>query len=155
MEITLATAADVDAVVDQWVALARDQQTYGSHLLASENRTAIREAVLQRVVADELLVARDGETLVGFVMVSMERGRYEQRCTRGLIENIYVRPDYRREGIGSELLSAGEKALAENGATAVALEVMAANESARRFYADHGYAPHRIELEKSTENDTL
>ncbi|GGN90258.1 MULTISPECIES: GNAT family N-acetyltransferase [Haloarcula] len=155
MEITLATAADVDAVVDQWVALARDQQTYGSHLLASENRTAIREAVLQRVVADELLVARDGETLVGFVMVSMERGRYEQRRTRGLIENIYVRPDYRREGIGSELLAAGEKALAENGATVVALEVMAANESARRFYADHGYAPHRIELEKSTENDTL
>ncbi|MBX0323566.1 GNAT family N-acetyltransferase [Halomicroarcula sp. F13] len=155
MEITLGTTADVDAVVDQWVDLAGDQQAHGSHLLASENRTAIREAVLQRVVADGLLVAREGETLVGFAMVAMERGRYEQRTARGLVENIYVRPDYRREGIGSELLRAGEAALAEKGADVVALEVMAENESAREFYADHGYAPHRIELEKSTENDTL
>lgn len=155
MEITPATAADVDAVVDQWVELARDQRTHGSRLLASENRTAIRDAVLQRTVADELLVARVEETLVGFVMITMERGRYEQSEARGLVENIFVRPDYRGEGIGSALLRAGEDALTEKGASVVALEVMAENELARRFYADHGYVPHRIELEKPTENDTL
>jgi len=34
----------------------------------------------------------------------------------------------------------------------VALETMADNEAARRFYRRHGYEPHRIELER--ESDT-
>jgi len=155
VEITTASIDDIDAVVDLWVDLARGQQAYGSHLSGAENRPAVRETVVQRTVTDDLLVARREGAICGFVMVTMERGRYEQTVTRGIVENLYVMPQHRREGVGTSLLEAGERRLTEAGAAVIALEAMADNDAAREFYAAHGYTPHRIELEKSTESDTL
>lgn len=155
MEITTASTDDIDAVVDLWVELARGQQAYGSHLCGAENRPTVRETIVQRIVTDDLLIARREGTICGFVMVTIARGRYEQTVTRGIIENLYVAPQHRREGIGTALLEAGEQRLADAGATVVSLEAMADNDTARQFYAAHGYTPHRIELEKPTENDTL
>ncbi|WP_276272134.1 GNAT family N-acetyltransferase [Haloarcula litorea] len=155
MEITTASSDDADRVVDLWVALARDQRAHGSQLLAEANRDAIREAVFQRIVADDLLLADESGETIGFVMATIEQGRYEQALTRGLVENIYVVPEHRREGVGGALLRAAERHLAESGADTVALEAMADNEAARSFYADHGYELHRVELTKPTESDTL
>lgn len=137
-----------------WVDLARDQRSYGSHLLGPENRAVIRETVVQRIVAANLLVAQREEHVVGFVMFALEHGRYEQDVTPGVVENLYVVPDARREGIGSALLRAAEDRLVADGATAVQLETMAENDTARQFYAAHGYTPYRLALEKPTENDT-
>ena len=146
---------DVDTVVDLWVRLAESQRAHGSHLFGDRNRTAVRETVVQRVVAENVRIAREGRQIVGFVMVTIDSGRYEQDETRGIIENIFVEPGYRNQGIGSELLDAAEELLRQAGADVLALEAMADNDSARQFYRAHGYAPHRIELEKPTENDTL
>ncbi|NHN59187.1 MULTISPECIES: N-acetyltransferase [Halorussus] len=150
------TPADADEVADQWVELAAEQRAFDSHLLAEENRATVRAAVARSAVADELLVARtdDGE-IVGFVTFGVETGDYVQDATRGVVRNIAVVPARRGEGIGSDLLRTAERRLAEAGADAVALEVMAGNDDARRFYRRHGYAPHRVELEKSVESDTL
>ena len=146
---------DVDTIVDLWVRLAESQRAHGSHLFGDRNRTAVRETVVQRVVAENVRIAREGQQTVGFVMVTIDSGRYEQDETRGIIENIFVEPGYRNQGIGSELLDAAEELLRQAGADVLALEAMADNESARQFYRAHGYAPHRIELEKPTETDTL
>ena len=154
MEISTPTTALADRLTEMWVDLARDQRSYGSHLLGPENRPVIRETVVQRIVAGTLLVARREGSVVGFVMFTVEHGRYEQDVRPGLVENLYVAPDARREGIGSALLRAAEERLVADGATVVQLEAMADNESARQFYAAHGYTPHRLTLEKPTENDT-
>jgi len=154
VEISLPSTALADRLTDLWVDLARDQQSYGSHLLGPKNRAVIRETVVQRIIAEDLLVARRGERVVGFVMFTVEHGRYEQDVTPGLVENIYVVPDTRREGIGSALLQAAEDQLVADGATVIQLEAMADNDGARQFYAAHGYTPHRLTLEKPTENDT-
>jgi ribosomal protein S18 acetylase RimI-like enzyme len=163
---------DVDAVADLWVELAAGQREFGSHLFAGENRATVREAIAKNAVADELLVARaESETeeatdepetdseqsseIVGFVTFSIESGSYDRDVTRGLVQNVFVVSDHRGQGIGSDLLGEAETLLAERGADAISLEVMADNEEARRFYQRHGYTPHRIELEKSVENDTL
>ena len=149
-----AGTGDAGVVTDQWVALAADQRAHGSHILAEANRTVVREAVLRHVVADELLVARKDGEIVGFVMFTIEGGRYEQDATRGVVQNLYVVPDYRKEGIGGDLLTAAEAHLAARDADVVTLDVMAANEDARRLYQRHGYRPYRVELEKSLESDT-
>ncbi|MFC6757959.1 GNAT family N-acetyltransferase [Halomicroarcula sp. GCM10025894] len=141
MEISTPSTALADRLTDMWVDLARDQRSYGSHLLGPENRAVIRETVVQRIVAEDLLVARLEERVVGFVMFTVEHGRYEQDVTPGLVENLYVAPDARREGIGSALLRAAEDRLVDDGATVVQLEAMADNDAARQFYAAHGYTP--------------
>jgi ribosomal protein S18 acetylase RimI-like enzyme len=155
VEIRTALTSDADAIADLWVDLARNQRAHESHLRAAANRTAIREVVLQRTVNDRLLVAVEDGALVGFVMFTIESGTYEQDVVRGIVENLYVEPSFRDDGIGSELLAAAESALADDGAEIVSLEAMADNDAAHRFYRDHGYSPHRVEFEKSTESDTL
>lgn len=157
MEIAAATMAEADCIADLWVDLARDQRPHGSHLLAAPNRTTVRESVARHIVTDGLLVARDdadADAVVGFVMFGPDTGGYEVDGSRGLIENIYVVPSARGQGIGSDLLAAAETRLFAEGVDRVGLEVLAANEAAQRFYASHGYTPHRVELEKGPKNDT-
>lgn len=168
VRIVSAEREDADALAELWVELASDQREHGSHLLPEENRTRIREALLQHVVTDTIFVARrradegdaenaeDAEdTVIGFVSFGLESERYRQDVSRGIVHNIYVRPADRGEGIGTALLDAAESALADRGADTVGLQAMASNEKAREFYRRNGYEPHRVEFEKTTESDSL
>lgn len=148
------TMAAVDSVVELWLELAEDQREHGSLLEVEANRSRIRESISRQIALSELQVARTEDTIVGFVMYSIQRGPFTRTKTRGLIQNIYVEPDYRGAGIGSKLLAAAETALSESGAEVISLEAMAANERAQEFYRQHGYDCHRVTLEKPTENDT-
>ncbi|WP_096395911.1 GNAT family N-acetyltransferase [Halorubrum trapanicum] len=161
-----ATADDVDAVIDMWVALAAGQREHGATLRAEANRATAREWVAQSVVTGELLVAREPEPAsepdrdgdrdpqpVGFVGFSLERGDYERDAARGTVSNLFVAPEWRGEGIGAALLDAAERALDEAGADRVALEALADNDRAREFYADRGYDLHRVELTKSLNDE--
>jgi ribosomal protein S18 acetylase RimI-like enzyme len=149
--IEAAETNDADAVVEMWIALAEGQRQYDSHIPAEPNRTQIREAVLRHITGNQLLLARD-QQLCGFVMFTVEQGTFEQDVTRGIVENLYVSPDVRGQGIGTELLSRAERRLDTRGADAIALNVMATNEPARQFYRERGYSPQRLELEKPLED---
>ncbi len=155
--IERATAADIDQCTDYWVTLACEQRTYGSHVLGEPNRQTIRATLGAHRAGDGLLVARlEGEP-VGFVSFLRERGSFKLDVTRGLLSNLYVRPENRNQGIGTALLQAAEAALADDGVEVVSLEAMAANDAARRFYARHGYGESRVTLERrlpADENDT-
>ena len=146
-------AVAVDAVVELWVDLAAGQRAHGSHVLPAPNREAVRESLVRHAVAGRLRAARCDDEVVGFVSFALERGAYESDETRGIVHNVYVAPDHRDRGIGGDLLAAAESALADAGASVVALEAMAANDGARRFYRRHGYAPHRVELERRVVDD--
>lgn len=153
--IARADTDDAERMADCWVDLAEDQQSYGSHLDPAGNRSRMYEIMLQHAVDDTALVARREGSLVGFVTYGRESKHFQQDVNRGFIHNIYVRKGHRSEGIGSELLAAAEAELAILGVDAVALQAMATNDRARRFYTRHGFRPHRIELEKPTESDNL
>lgn len=152
-----------DTIADLWVDLAAEQRRVGSHLQAGANRDTIGENVRRAIVADGLYVAvaeaddefdADPGAVLGFIMFSAGNELLATTVTRGTIENLYVRPEYRDRGIGGELMTTAEEKLAARGVDAVKLEVLADNEAARRFYERHGYDPHRVQLEKSVESDT-
>lgn len=153
MEIEVAEMDDVDAITEQWLDLATEQLQYGSHLRVSENSEAIRMALASHVANGTALLAR-AEGVVGFVSFEVVEGFFEERVTRGRIQNLYVAPAWRDRGVGSALLDAAESALLDAGAERIAIEAMAANEDARRLYEDRGYEPHRIEYERPVESDT-
>lgn len=146
-----ATMEDIDEITDQWVDLVDGQRRHGAHLLGAENRPAATSIIEQYVHADGVAIARTedrDEGIVGFVMYHIEQGMYEQDMTRGIIENVYVLPTHRNEGVGSQLLDYAESALATQGAGVVALSVLAGNEGARTLYRNRGYRPHRITMER-------
>lgn len=140
-------------IADLWVRLARGQRAFGSHLASEANRERIEESIGHHIADGTLLVARSDGEILGFVMFAIERRLYAAETTRGIVHNLFVVPDERGEGIGTALLEEAESALIEKSVTVVSLEVLAGNEDARRFYAERGYHPHRIELEKRVETD--
>ena len=157
-----ATIDDVEAVADLWVELAAGQRAHSSHLRPEENRETALDAAARAAVSGGLAVARvdadptgaAGERgIVGFVTFGLESGQYEQDVDRGSVYNLYVRPEYRDDGVGARLLDRAEAALADDGADVVGLEAMADNAAARRFYERRGYEPHRVELEKPVDDD--
>ena len=153
VRIEAAAGSDVEELADLWVALVADQRAYGAHLLAEANRDRVREFLANFVATDSVVVARDAG-VVGFVMYRIESGAYDQDATRGFIDNVFVAPDRRGEGVGSRLLGAAEDTLADRGADLVALSVLADNDAARRLYERRGYRPHRVTMERPLESDT-
>ncbi|GAB3322549.1 GNAT family N-acetyltransferase [Haloplanus rallus] len=148
-----AEPGDAAAVADLWVALASDQRRHGSHLRAAANREPIRAAMARAAADDRLDVARDGGDIVGFVHYAVERGSLVQDLTRGVVNDLYVVPERRSEGIGTSLLDAAEATLRDRGADTVSVEALADNERAIRLYERRGYRPHRVEFEREVEND--
>jgi len=160
MRVEPTALADLDRVVSLWVALADEQRAHGSHLTAEPNRDLMREALAQQVVDHTCLVARaeddEGATsgaIVGFVSFGLERDGLDRDLVRGVVHNLYVVPAARRRGIGSELLSVAETALVVAGADRVALEALAANAEARRFYEARGYEAHRVGYERVSDDE--
>ncbi|WP_232685843.1 GNAT family N-acetyltransferase [Halobacterium zhouii] len=154
MDVTAATGADVAVVADLWVDLASEQRDHGSHLHAEANRQAARDLIAQYVHAEGCAVAREGGHTVGFVMYHVETGMYETDSTRGVVDNLYVVPAVRNQGVGSALLDHAEADLREEGADVLAVEALWSNEAARRLYERRGYEGHRVTYEQSVENDT-
>lgn len=152
--VAVATTEALDSVVDLWVSLVDGQRSHGAHLRAEPNRSTARDVLGRYITADDLLVARHNDHIVGFAMVHVETGLYHQDVTRGVVDNLYVRPTAREQGVGGTLLEEAESHLLHAGADVVTLSVLMANQAARRFYEAAGYEPHRIELEKSVGSDT-
>lgn len=143
-----ATAADVDRVVECWQALVEHGRRFGLHLRSDANELAARETLAAAVADDRVLVARREGRVVGFCSLALQSGGFERDRTRGVVENLFVEPAARGDGVGTALLAAGEARLAERGADVVAVEAMAADESVREFYRERGFAPHRVAYEK-------
>lgn len=156
VEVEPATTADLEVLVDHWVALVQSQRSYGSHLLGQDNRSRARDVLGRYVAGDRVAVARrtnaasvaEESPLLGFIMFYVEEGFYEQSVTRGIIENVYVVPAARESGIGSALMAYAEAELAEQGADVAALSVMAGNRTALEFYRNRDYEPHRVTFER-------
>lgn len=75
--------------------------------------------------------------IVGFVVA--ETGRAKHGAKTGHIITIDVVPEARRGGVGSALLEAAERQLADAGAASVVLETAVNNAAALRFYKQKRY----------------
>lgn len=65
--------------------------------------------------------------------------RWRGRIGYPQLEDLWVRPSRRREGIGSAILDAVEDAAREGRAEHLGLAVAVENKGARRLYSQHGY----------------
>ncbi|KJG21586.1 acetyltransferase [Photobacterium iliopiscarium] len=61
----------------------------------------------------------------------------------GLIDQFYLKANWRQHGIGTELLPQLETLVVQDGVKALSLEVNIGNAGARNFYEKHGFTPRR------------
>jgi GNAT superfamily N-acetyltransferase len=82
------------------------------------------------------LIAFAGGTPVGLGAVYRDGPQADE----GELLQFWVRPDWRRRGVGRELLEALLRWCEENGILRVRATVTAGNDRAARFYKGHGFA---------------
>lgn len=81
----------------------------------------------------EFLVADDGRQLGGMAYAAMAR----EMVKTAMLYQLYVHPDYQRQGIGRDLFAELETCFPD--ADVMRLEVDAANAAAIGFYTAHGF----------------
>lgn len=82
---------------------------------------------------DLFFVARSNRRLIGTVMAGYDGHR-------GWIYSVAVAPAHRRQGVGSQLVRAAERALATKGCLKVNLQIMEGNDTVTAFYASLGFS---------------
>lgn len=139
MRVEPATNDDVEAIE----AIARKSWAHDyPDILSSES---LREGVDEWYSADRIrdsvrwpratvLVGREDGELAGFVHAVFDADRNE-----GNVLRLYVHPDHRGAGRGTELLDAIEEAMFERGAERIRAMVLAANEVGNAFYREAGF----------------
>lgn len=80
--------------------------------------------------------------LVGHIIISYSFS-LEHGGRIGLIDQFYLKPEWRQQGIGTQLLPQIEHHLSKNGVKALSLEVNIGNAGARSFYEKQGFIPRR------------
>lgn len=125
MKVVELVSGDVGAVISLWkeVGLTREWNDPAADFVRALDSTSAT-----------VLGLRTGDTLLGTVMVGYDGHR-------GWMYYLAVTPTRRRQGLGRDLVSAGEEWLRQRGAVKVQLMVRSENASAHHFYGQIGYAP--------------
>ncbi len=156
MQIRPATPTDVPAVLpmvtqicalhESWDAakygfLPNPAQRYDRWLRAQATSDRSIFLVAERESSDA-----PGE-LVGFIIATIETEIPIYRLKDyGFIHDLWVEPDYRRLGVGRQLVEQTLQALAHQGIQQVRLDTAHANEAARRLFQSCGFRISTIEL---------
>ena len=95
------------------------------------------------------LGAFDGDCLVGFVRATLRHESFMLKDLKTVcLDNIYVRPAYRRRGIAAKLFAQVEGWARERGAVRLELHTWDFNQGAIAMYRDMGMTPQRYVFEK-------
>ena len=136
VEIRPATVDDVELVHSLIVALAEYEQTPDQVVGTPE---LLRRWLFGDAPAAEAVIAEVGGETAGFALFHGTFSTWE--CRPGLwLEDLFVRPEHRRRGVGAELLSHVARVAIERGHTRLGWAALDWNEMALSFYRKRGAA---------------
>jgi ribosomal protein S18 acetylase RimI-like enzyme len=122
VDIRHASAADLPRVLGLWA---------GSTIESTTDSLGSLEVLLARDDRS-LLLAESGDELVGTLIVGWDGWR-------GGLYRLAVEPGWRRRGVASMLVKAGEERLRSLGARRIRAEVITEEEGAVAFWRSSGY----------------
>ena len=128
-----ATPADARTVAELLDAFNRefDTPTPGADVLAER---------LERLLAGgQVFALLLGEPAAGIALVTLRPNAWYEGPV-ALLDELYVVPELRGRGLGSDLLEATEAEVARRGGEVLEINVDGEDVDARRFYERHGYA---------------
>lgn len=143
MQIAPASHEDLEAVarvhVLSWQGAYADvlPPAYLASLSVERRASGWRQVLAQGT--SELLVARQGDEIAGFVSCGRSRDQ-DAAAGTGEIWAIYVAPRHWSTGVGKALWLAARERLAAMGCSTVTLWVLAGNARAIAFYQAQGFA---------------
>lgn len=133
--IRFAEAADVDTILALIQELADFEREPDAVKTTRED--LLRDGFGEQVRFECFLAEREGETL-GFLLFFPTYSTWTGRLGIHL-EDLYVRPDFRGQGVGKALLARSAALLRERGGVRLELNVLDWNTSAAEVYAHLGF----------------
>jgi ribosomal protein S18 acetylase RimI-like enzyme len=100
-----------------------------------------------------IIMAECGQQAAGFVCVvaTTRNDAPDDPAPFAQIHDVYVKPEYRGQGVADMLIAEAERFARGNGARLMRLGVLNGNGRARRFYTRHGFREYAHVLTKSLE----
>jgi ribosomal protein S18 acetylase RimI-like enzyme len=147
----------LDELVGFWELLHRHQAAVADAVpgleVLSEQASArvVREMYREWLSTPDAFafIAEDDGRPVGFVVGFYEGAHFMWDTGRvGHIDSFYVLPETRGLGVGRRLMDAAYAEMREAGVTTVALEMVAGNAVARRFYEREGFTSTFVQMHR-------
>lgn len=147
MELVEAGRNDVDALAEYWFSLASEMERYSElNELVVERPSDARAGFERQLDREDVTVflLETGGTHVGYLTLrdgerpSRERSRYAE------VVDLFVEPEHRNRGHGSDALDAIREIAAERGANYISVSCEWDNERAREFYADNDFSEKQV-----------
>ncbi|MEH3054663.1 MAG: GNAT family N-acetyltransferase [Patulibacter minatonensis] len=135
LQLRQAGAADSGVIATLLVAFNAEFGTPAPPAAVLEDR------LRDHLAAGALLAVVGGEPVSSLALLSPRRSVWYAGPV-AILDELYVVPGRRGEGLGSALLAYTEAMLADHGVAALEINVDSGDTDARRFYERHGYANH-------------
>ncbi|HOO31850.1 MAG TPA: GNAT family N-acetyltransferase [Thermotogota bacterium] len=138
----------IDSFKPLWEKL-RDMHAEKSKHFENHFRTftfEVRTDALLKAEKLNLLMARDGEQPIGYCIATVE-GK------KGDIESLYLEKEYRKYGIGNELMKRSIEWIKANNPEEISVTVAAGNEEVLDFYRRFGFEISTLKLKMTERMD--
>lgn len=155
MKLVEATAADLDALVKRWYALATEMEAHdelNELVYAGVDEVSddgFRDHLDDEDVTDYLVVHED-ET-IGFVTLRECHHPSRQYSHYLRIVNLYVDENYRNRGYGRDVVERVKEMARDRDCDHLKVSCDWHNEGARRFYRDTGFRPKQVDYAQPLE----
>jgi ribosomal protein S18 acetylase RimI-like enzyme len=158
VEIRRATLKDIKEILPVWGELAVFHSTLDPAFTPSAQWPREYGTYLRSLMTRDdaiALVARDAGEIVGYAVgrVTMLPPFFEQRY-RGYIHDVFVKPQFRRHGIGRRLIDAILQWLHQQEVLLVELSV-ATNNEAVGFWERLGFSVYMQQMKKELQNERV
>ncbi|WP_411964309.1 N-acetyltransferase family protein [Haloferax sp. YSMS24] len=155
MRIRPITERDVPVLVDDlWLPFAEEMAEIDEYDALAEDVDVRAHAIdyrREQLTDDdvETFVAEEGERLVGYTTVSYsDSPPVFARDAMAKVNDLYVAPDARGEGLGTSLLERAHEWGRERGCRRVSLSVHARNDAAQSCYESMGYETRYVKMDR-------
>jgi ribosomal protein S18 acetylase RimI-like enzyme len=116
-----------------------------------ESAVIVRAMYLDWLSSDDsfAFIAEEDGRPVGYVIGFYDQPHFMWATGRvGHVDSFYVLPELRGRGVGRLLMDAAYAAMREAGAETVALEMVAENDVARKFYEREGFTTTFVQMHR-------
>ena len=142
MEIRRATKEDLAAAADLIVRVKKLNNEFDPLFAVVADAKSRADKYLEATLGSPdklLLVAVDGQKIVGTIRAEMRERLFYEPHKEGFITEFYILPEYRRKALGNDMILQASAELKKMGAQIIVAEVPSQNEIANRFYAKRGF----------------
>jgi ribosomal protein S18 acetylase RimI-like enzyme len=137
---------DMEKIIDLVIRLKRLNEEFDPLFKVSSNVAEHAKKYLEECASNKerklLLIAEtDAGEVVGIVVAEIRTRLFYEPSIEGVITDFYVMPEWRRKGVGKQMMDKAIALLKSRGVQLISAEFPAQNQIAVNFYKKYGFRP--------------